>query len=1210
MSDQFFLKQLTPKLWLGLRQPQDMRISIAKDGKPEIADGWNYDLKTTLPDKIMALWVPKLNVDGSQTWGEIEKKTYEPQTPFAQFEADVSKNQTLLKLLLGSQDLDEGKAKDQVGKQLGTLRNAASLPLRAMQAYRDLEPGELARKIDSDPEAPPDTLLEDILSALGSKATTLTIDLFSGLLFVARIKDDITTDKDNSLFVDPTPKNSHSKIKLSAIQASDRVMLQLADTERPLTNLTILDHIAGDKIGSPYYRLNRSLGIEGRTPFRSSLIVIPHASSEYGKSKEGEEPIKPPESLIAWKDRSFQIADQTSNNLVGELLNYRVELFNSHGRLVSSGRLMVVRQDVTQPSPPTSGSACLNVTAADNKVQVDNLEIRIYLRKQDDESLATKDTNLELVLYSLSQTRIPTGFYGDADDAALAVGRLLGDLDPAAVLASGEASFQLSDGLKDMASARLSANGLEPIDLGKWTWQKGGVKNQDIAKDSVTSNGPSMWSLRLDDSWVKDFFKDRSKGVRLFVALRRVLQPTVRGAQRTLESTVVPLEMSIESVSGDFVANVQHFENFWAEGPTPNPMKLTEKHARVFRSDELNISLPIGVTGSLRVDIDHATIAKEWSDVGGYRLWMREAAGTESLWNDVSILQVLPPLVKAYAPIETGRLWLVDSRSETLAFEGKPSFKDIPSQQLFRVDGQPRDNENKGGDLPKDPADFSKPSIDHGTSLLKFMKQLGEADLAAEYILSVSQRRRLERLGTQLLLTEPPAVPPEPPTVIGDDIPDGNWLFFKDQNGRFLGRAWNYWGKAKDASGLSKRYVLVEVPNAQDSIGVDDFGRASWTWHGLTDKWGHDFEWMVEPLNRYAPLLQLLKADGARRATSDALSPDRYLEEDAPSGKSDKANALAKTHFVHSYRVQRTEVLNGQVGIVQRFDSTDDAFVFKVFAPDEFRLATYNSVARSAYGVLKIAIAGAERKFIYANAYNFQPPDVRSKFLEGWVGDTSVDQEPTTNLAFANGNGNSTDSNGVFAEVIIDEPHCMSLSFAVKPKADGIEGGLTKVKDAKRNFHGFVENFPNWSLSDKALSIPLATLKLSYTGKSLPPFSLVGLDIDGLRDCSLLELPDPFIAAHVYWRAKKQNPFARIATFRGSGLPKPASTGSFSEVSCPWGALEINPEYIDPGAETGLLETNPKEIVLKLKGPVETSEKNQFRVVFCKESQEQVLTPK
>ncbi len=694
----------------------------------------------------------------------------------------------------------------------------------------------------------------------------------------------------------------------------------------------------------------------------------------------------------------------------------------------------------------------------------------------------------------------------------------------------------------------------------------------------------------------------------------------------------------MKSRHGRIINTVQHFEDFWSAREALPIAELS--HARVFELPrDKTTPWPDGVVSSLRIEIDHVALAGPRHDIGGYRLWMREAAGSGAPWRPLAIVQVLPPLVKAYAPIETGRLWMLRSTGAEATQVKPPTFTEAHVKRLFRVDGTPvwpplvetdetrtareaRERERlrefnlpEAGDAQ---IALSKTLREDGTALLAFVKKLADAGFAAEHILSVSQRRWLERANLRMLSPGDPAAP-----VAGTDhdLPVGNWLLFKDQNGHVLGRAWSLWGEAVTKLKLMQRAELVEVPNLQDTVGADDFGKASWTWHGITDPWGHDSEWIVEPLDRYAPLLQRIHAPPPP-APSPATAKDT-----PPPNPNDRyrRGADSMEHLeppvarrVHKYRVQRTAPLAGEgerqyaFGVVQRF--VDHQFVFRVFAPDEFRLATGNSVARSAYGVLGLRVRRAERRFALADHFK-----KAGKLLATWMGDAQqVDGPPdATSLRYvATAPGEAAPARDLaWCELVVDEPDCLTLDLVLQPFADAMAGVPFSIDGAGRSAPGFSHGgivATATLIDNQLLKVDLPRLDWSYAGTSRPPLWLMGLPepsadlpaemLADLERKPLLRLPDPMASIHVQLRGKKQeDPYKLVAVFLGPGADASGFSGLEMLIASAWGKLLVEPNtfrLVPVAGEAeplGLTETDPATLCLRLVGAADPV---QWRVTY------------
>lgn len=827
MADLLFLKRVTVKdtfLYLGVRIPSNFSLQVDGNNQVEVASSWTYE-GAVWPPAIDCVWFPGLEHQGKgrKHWEKLPAAVATSGDlvfPFGNLRNQLNEwTPEQRKAFLNDDAIaDESAVTAELDAKFAELRKSPTLPLRTFQAYRLTEANRLLGSADQ--------WLDALNVALGGSDSSLAIELLSGLIFIVQSTEQLGSSE--NVFVDndtlgPAP------ISVDATQRLDRIEFRLASAGVTFTNGNLAQLVApglpGAERFSPYVRLTRSLGIEERPSLRTGHVVIP---------------LKPPQPAVsantvaAWGERPFQPVDRIGDGLVGELLNYRIELFNLHGRCTHVGRLMLARQLMSQPAPPTRGSARLIVDAS-AKV----LGIQAWLDLPSTEIDYQKNESpspiADIVVYGLHTPLIPTGFYADADDSAMAIARLMSDTDPSAVLASGVAGFQAGEGATDdLADARLSGEGLIHIPTTKTEY----VEPSKQA-DGVDPDAQLAWRVTLD---LKNLIVS-GKGLQLYAALRRrVATDALYRSQRAPESALVALGHTIVRDDQVVVATVQHFEEILPRD-VPLPV-MANHHAQIveLQHDVGKGTAPLGVETSLRVVVDHADIVRDSPmAIGGYRIWMRETAAGECPWTMLSIVQAVPPLVKAYAPIESGRFWRIEGSEPAAAAAGAEVLKwtDELRREFFAVDGGPLDRilKEKSVSLPENTKFAEAIGKGDSAALLQAMHSLVEQGCACEYMLSVPRRRRLQR---------------------GDAtaLPDGNWVLFKDQGGNYLGRAWNYWGKGVSELIPLRRYILTEEPNAQDTLGLDDFGRIAWTWHGVRDLWGHDFEWAIEPLARHEALRQ------------------------------------------------------------------------------------------------------------------------------------------------------------------------------------------------------------------------------------------------------------------------------------------------------------------------------------------------------------------
>jgi hypothetical protein len=1113
MSDTLFLKRLPGNWWLGVRLPKGLEIRQDETGLA-VSSGWNYE-ETPWPPKIVDVQVPALAITDATAelaWRPIPIGGPAP-APFSVFATDVGEwEESTQRKFLELPDTEDPKPA--LGEKLGLLRKSATVPLRLMQAYRDLSPESFSELENG---APGPKALELLREASSGQRMAMTVELLSGLLFLARTEGTDPPEGADLLVDAALVRSVPEQLSVTAIQTARGATFRIHRGALLLTNANTADVIAGGPAVEPhvpYYRLTRSVGIEQRASKSTTLIAIP-LGSKPPRQKDRELTI---EEKQAWGQRPFQPEDLVDRSLVGELLNYQVELVNLHGRRTHMGRVMFARQPMDRPAPPTRGVGRLRMTPEGQPL---DLQVWLDIPRSEVDGLAQPGSpskpqlrSAEVAVYGLVERLVPTGFYGDADDAALAIGRMMSDLDPAALLTSGMAQFPTGGDDEYQPDPHAATAGLLPLDSHSL--------RHNVLPGPVSDASPA-WSLQVGSP---ASVIPIEKGLRLFASLRRTHEPgSLHGTQTAPESALVPLALEIGVQRGEqleIVATPQHLEQFWVHPPVRAP--LGEGEARVVEIP-VEGGTEVAPPAVIRVIVDHAGIVAQSNlSIGGYRLWVRDAAAPQHVFRDVAVVQAVPALVKAFAPVETGRLWqFLPAAGVAMAVPDVPAALDANTARDFlpveTITGETDavEEELKG-----------QAKGTNGTSMLALVRALAARGTATEYVLSIARRRQLER--------SPDAIFQLP----------GNWLLLRDQNGTWLGRAWRFWGP--QATELPGRIVLQEQPNAQDTVGIDDFGRVAWNWHGLRDGWRHELEWVVEPLARNAAMLQRLKGDKG----------DRYSEKSA-------AAVLGGPR--HRIVVQRRKPLDKapMLGVVQRFDSAEDRFVFTVVAPPPFHQATHNALARTAHGVLAMRVVDSMCQF--ADADHFRAPDVPRALIEAWCGGP-IEEKPARPLEVRADTGERP-FRAELGELVIDQPACLSLDFALEPLADGVAGGLTRVQGARREPSVFrpAAEFEDTGLlrkdrarfdDQKTLLIPLARFEWFYGGPARPRLNLLESAPADLKDRSLLRLPDPFCDAIVY-RLGEDNTFVQLARFRGRGLPK-LESNAFEPIQllstpCEWGQL-------------------------------------------------------
>lgn len=1176
MDDLLFLKRLDTKRWLGLRMPPDLEIVAGTGNKALPEKPWTLDAPPVLEWTDAVYYGPAAVKQGeviSLTW-----KKREPNDPFTGLAfADVLADVETLPV--------SDAEKENVRNQLSDARvNAGvSLPLRAYHAYLKTQGG-------SKPSL--EAWRNVVLAAFSERPGELPVEAFGGLLFL--VEADAAPVPKEGVFVDPADPSMAKleELRVKAFQHSRGVSFECADAVDGIsyTNSSVLDAVDGKTVDgktySGYYRITRTLGVVERPSRRSALVAIPTGLVDADGRKN---PVVGLPTKEQWAQRRFRLADSLApDELIGELLNYRIEFFNPHGRMVRVGRVMLQRQRLDPPAALTRAIARL-VTKPDGNDAT--LSIRFDLPPTEKPDGA----GLELVLYCLKNPALPTGFYGDADDAAVQVARLLSDIDPAAVMDVRAGDQVLSGASSERAQTNLSNHGLEPFATIPQEKFLELPKSKPAEEDSWSQ---CRWEVGVED--LGGLVPSR-QAVRLMLALRRVVAPNSTGAVfdgPVPESPVLEPQMLIgfEATSTERDQVVPHFEKFWTPPLAFEPLDPD----RVFFSEvdtpsERAQPKEADNRALVRMQVQHLVpnAAPDAEPVGGYRVWMRDLPARHAPgypFEALAVVQAVPQLVKAYAPIEMGRQWWVQVAS------GDPGAPNAEPEKTFLVSSSPhamirgREDDRTPEQIAAQPPDAlfddvtgqlntllteirngeaSMHDVRGGALLLKFWRMLDQS-LCKEVLLNISQRRELTRDGAQKWLANR----------------QGNWILFCDQNGGYLGRAWTF--KGPQADKVKRIHVLNEVPNTEDTVAIDDFGQLTWNWAGLQDAWHHELEWVVEPLSRYAPL--------RRRALPLAERPADKPRHPMPSWQVGTSDAGIPEAKIHRLAVLRRMPFEGRVGLVPLPDAEEDAFVWQVNLPPEFRRATHNTHARTALGALRLEVIDAIAEPLLAD--DFEPAADVDPLIEAWCSKPQPDNHPVPETLESIDEGH---------QLVIHQPACFKVMLKVRPRADTKSGEVTFLEQwAER----VPKTFSNKLMirSDHCyiheqgteLVVPVARLGWSYTGESRPTVK----DVIGRTGNPLiatmpgLRLPDPAASLTVF--IKQGDGVLRPCTyFFGPAFPRddtlPQTGWKKQETTnVAWGVA-----YRDPSVVAGITLFNGGlhrgDLVLTLKPAYDAS---QLRVLW------------
>ena len=1066
MADLYYFKKITQSQWLGLRLPRDLRLDVADDGAVTVAAPWRFEPLSPLPEWASQARVLTLRVDGGSaepglTAMAADNATWQP----------FQGSRAVLGALPPSDEITD------LAETMNQASQSPVLPLRLYQAYRDYQGDVDALPYDDE------RVRLTLMLAAGGTATNQPVEAYAELLFIVNAQAGPGPAPQDEV---DAGSGTVGQLRLIASQAESGVVLQMAHGARQLTNNGIVRAINEggghpNSLFAPFYRWYRTLGVAERRSGDSGAVLIP-TSSPF-------DPAVAPAEFAAWAERPFSLSDRLGpQQLIGELLNYEVKLFNAHGRCTHSGRVMLKRQRLGPVAPPLRARAELLAPADNGATAPCKVTFDISADEADPGAL-------KAVLYRQDYAVVPTGFYGDDDDGALVVARSL-----------NQAGGGLADGVQFPGDAEAGAELLPNlsnhnlVEVGAYAIEK--TPAPTPSEEGAATDEPG-WQIAVPLTLTLA----PGRATQLFVAVRRAAV----GVSAAPESPVA-LAQHVTGLTLERLLMVPHFEQFWGQSPLAE--WLGEGRARV-----MEVEGDMAKPAQVRVVIQHAD-ADNRALIGGYRLWLRDVAapGDDTPFEAVALVQAVPRLVKVYAPIESGRKWSFSlpggPTAPDLAFHAAPSPKlehgytalgeSAPPAPGAAAPAEPKADKPTSAEAAAKALQLAMDTADDASLLLQAVRKLQRAGCAREVLLSVAARRALERAW-------------QPPT--------GNWLFFRDQNGNLMGRALQFWlppGIAQHAA-LKSVYQMVEPPSAQDTVALDDFGRVAWTWNGLGDQWRHELEWLVEAVPRYAPINQL-------RA---ALGPD------------DDGKAMAQRRtapaLLHRLVVQRRLPLNAHFALSQVLDAEDDAFVIALDAPREFRQSLHNTLARTRQGVLRMHPSPAKASFLYGEAYDSATPEL----LGGWLGASppaaTADSQPEApTMTFGDAR---SDQAGIYGELLYDEPPCMEISVEVGASADDMHApalpGLTSLRRHSVKVNPDLENLRIKRSGENGVlhvDVPLARLAWSYSGATTHRIDqhCPAATFEGLRDRALLDLPDPEAELVLLFEFEQ---LARpVARFRGSAL--------------------------------------------------------------------------
>lgn len=1139
-TDKLLFRRFRESLWLGVRLPAALKFEVDSAGQTTISQPLAYG---ELPERGRA-WLEQASIFIPGVFDVM---------PDAPGQVDATEKVSM-RLVSVDEFAKDPRRRYAAALNLAATPPAETLPWMALQAYQRI--GQLPEGADN--AAALEHIRQGFTTPRGVQPAIL-----AGLVFIVESNAAPVPGEDVAVgnFGGDVVK---LEVETTQFPGGVAFILKSGNPSIALKN----GQIAGSSNQAGLYRIRRALGVAARSSRDLGPTWVP----------------VPDSGTAEWVERVFRPVDRMlPAELVGELLNYTVELLNVHGEATHRGQVMIKRLRLDPPAAPSRGTATLNLSAERKPTGV---TVRFIMPQRE----GSGPDGLTPALYRLDGSVIDTGFYGDADDAALLVGRLLSDVDPAAqALVRASQDVAVSGSSAQGFEANLSRHGLQPCDMG-----------QQIKPTPVEGGSPGEYEF----TWpVQDDFVLRKGSTRLFLALRRKLDPTDRvslTSHPVPESPLLELELFVSSASASL--QVLQYERFWDAGA-----QTTYLDHRQVQITDGSVPPPIPETPArLQVCVAHAAVKFDWP-VGGYRIWLRDAPAREAPvpFTMVAIVQALPPLVKAYAPVEFGRQWeLLDPGTTPSAVVlGDHEEPSLPAEEYLRQ-----------GDLA--PLKPNPAAADAGlrgatsdvagaVSVLSFLGLAKEGGSCAEFVLHPQLRRRLQQSSQ-----------PE------EALKKGNWVLFKDQNNQYLGRAFRF--IASDAENLRRFYVLRELPNAQDSVGIDDFGTMCWNWHGLTDTWRHELDWLVEPLNRYAPLQAALWPGSATPTDRYGINSDAMFQRDVGW----QLNRQVATDRVHHVIVQRRmSFAHASIGMVQRiqpFADPDsrgepDAFSWELVLPHEFHRATHNSQARTALGVLRVNIQNVTRTSLVADKYGLvQSADAAGNpgaLLKGWLEPPQV--APGLLAPPMSEMGSPKATQGI---LWVDEPPCFKLDVDLIPSADSCFGVRTGVSGAEREVKAFSNGVRMkekkrpvvFSRETGELLFPVARWDWSYSGQAQVVLEDLVLAVpDWLKGRPGLRLPDPFAMA-VVMRTLEDQTVVRCGAFAGEGLFAASDLGARPAFASdwwrgeaddvPWGAVYFDPNvFASAGFKFG--SDRRGDLTFQVKKEIAEAENFQLYVAWTRNGQ-------
>jgi len=733
------------------------------------------------------------------------------------------------------------------------------------------------------------------------------------------------------------------------------------------------------------------------------------------------------ERVLALPSGPLEMVDVLAEDeLLGRLLTWRMELRNAHGRVLYRADVVRRRERLDPPAAVPGASATLDPTTG-------QVELDVELPKLDGEVRA----DLQLYVYSRSRPLMRLGYYGGADDLAYLEGLRLLDL------SGGEAPI-----VKPEAAAEAS--------LVQATYAGAGLTV--VARLDLHNAGERLRTTLKLDALLGHPSDGAPRGVRLRVAIvRRREDPREPLPTSTLVDAHHQLRLPDAQTT---IMPVFQLERVRLEDPAPRFVPSASVDPQPLEHD----------TEPTRVRLVWRHLPDRHDEpVGGYRLWMRDLVegDSDAPFEPVADLESLPPLIAALRPLpalgggshERAR-WpdtpQVTPTSNARQALGKALQELRDSQDL--MPGSPHlqpanmDSEGAGGLVALKV--LATPADEPAALALQALGALHAAHLAVPVSLSLASVESLLELDS--LATPPAMFTAEPWTRLpqhgvrlvlctdAQGTPHSSVVLMAVPTRQGWKSLFETAGVAVPedlperlvrALGTQALVLLKQRPLDRAAIAWDRFSRLSWTWSGLSDRWRHQQEWVVEARDRYAHLRDLLR---------DPTVSWRRPVNPPPE-------------VIRDLAIRRREPIDERISIVGQKAPGEAWFAFRLAVPTEVRQAAHNTLNRTRLGIHELDWQPLRRitqtelllahhpeqlpevdAALYKDAVDGWDPEILDGAEEGPEANPwSTFQQPMTDARPPRSGGlvYSTDTVELY-----DEAYFFDIRMSVRLTADGIAG--------------------------------------------------------------------------------------------------------------------------------------------------------------------------